>query len=102
MSNVTVRRSTPADRAALGRLAELDSGRPPRGPALVAEIDSRMLAALPLGGGRPIADPFKPTAELLDLLELRRSQIAAAHGDASQTSGRLRALLRGRLHHARA
>ncbi len=101
MNHVTVRRSTSADHAALGRLAELDSGRPPRGPALVAEVDSRMLAALPLGGGRPIADPFKPTAELVDLLELRRSQIAAAQGDAPQRSG-LRALLRGRPHHARA
>ncbi len=52
--------------------------------------------------GRAIADPFEPTAGLVDLLELRRSQIAAAQGGASQTSGRLRALLRGRLHHARA
>ena len=102
MNNVTVRRSTPADQAALDHLAQLDSGRPPRGPALVAEVDSRMLAALPLDSGRPIADPFKPTAALVDLLELRRSQIAAAQGGASQTSGRLRALLRGRLHHARA
>jgi hypothetical protein len=34
-----------------------------------------MLAALPLGSGRPIADPFEPTAELVAMLELRRSQI---------------------------
>ena len=75
MSNVTVRRSTSADHADLARLAELDSASPPRGPALIAEADSRMLAALPLGSGRPIADPFEPTAELVALLELRRSQI---------------------------
>ena len=49
-------------------LAALDSARPPRGPALVAEADSRMLAALPLGSGRPIADPFEPTAEIVALL----------------------------------
>jgi hypothetical protein len=98
MSNVTVRRSTSADYADLARLAALDSASPPRGPALVAEADSRMLAALPLGSGRPIADPFEPTAELVALLELRRSQIEAA----PQVSRRIRSLVRGRLRHARA
>ena len=98
MKNVTVRRSTSGDAGALARLAALDSGSPPRGPALVAEADSRLLAALPLGSGRPIADPFEPTAELVALLELRRSQIASA----PQFARRIRSLVRGRLHHARA
>jgi hypothetical protein len=103
MTNVTVRRSTSADHAGLARLAALDSARPPRGPALIAEADSRMLAALPLGSGRPIADPFEPTAELVDLLELRRAQIgSAASGSPSRPgiAARLRGLLRGRLSHA--
>ncbi len=78
MQNVTVRRSTSGDESALARLAALDSASPPRGPALIAEADTRMLAALPLGAGRPIADPFEPTAELVQLLELRRSQMDAA------------------------
>ena len=52
MKNVTVRRSTSGDAGALARLAALDSASPPRGPALVAEADSRLLAALPLGSGR--------------------------------------------------
>jgi hypothetical protein len=102
MSNVTVRRSTSGDQAELMRLAALDSASPPRGPALIAEADSRMLAALPLGSGRSIADPFEPTAELVALLQLRKSQIAAAQAEAPQFSGRLRALLRGRATHARA
>jgi hypothetical protein len=62
-----------------------------------------MLAALPLGSGRAIADPFEPTSELVALLELRRAQI----GSAASTSGslrslptRLRGLVRGRLSHA--
>jgi hypothetical protein len=101
MQNVTVRRSASADESSLARLAALDSASPPRGPALVAESDSRMLAALPLGAGRPIADPFEPTAELVALLELRRTQIESADG-ASGRPSRLRALLRGRLSHARA
>src|ERR671922_79856 len=82
MRNVTVRRSTSADAGALARLAALDSTSPPRGPALVAMADDRMLAALPLGSGRPIADPFEPTAELVALLELRRSQIDRADSPA--------------------
>jgi hypothetical protein len=100
MHNVTVRRSGSGDGFALARLAALDSASPPRGPALIAEADSRLLAALPLGAGRPIADPFAPTAELVALLELRRSQIESA-GPAPRP-GRLRSLLRGRLSHARA
>lgn len=100
MKNVTVRRTTAGDAGALARLAALDSASPPRGPALVAEADSRLLAALPLGSGRPIADPFEPTAEMVALLELRRAQIDAANnGDAARRRG-LRGLLRGRLSHA--
>ena len=102
MSNVTVRRSGSGDQAALRRLAALDSASPPRGPALVAEADSRILAALPLGSGRVIADPFEPTAQLVALLELRKSQMAAAEAGSSRTRGWLRSLLRGRTSHARA
>jgi len=99
MQNVTVRRSTSGDESALARLAALDSASPPRGPALIAEADTRMLAALPLGAGRPIADPFEPTTALVQLLELRKSQIDAARRAPARDRG-LRSLLRGRLSHA--
>jgi hypothetical protein len=99
MQNVTVRRSTSGDESALARLAALDSATMPRGPALVAEADTRILAALPLGSGRPIADPFEPTAELVQLLQLRRGQIESASGERRERRG-FRDLLRGRLSHA--
>jgi hypothetical protein len=100
MLNVTVRRSRSADESGLARLAALDSARPLQGPALVAEADSRLLAAVPFGSGRAIADPFEPTAEVVALLELRRRQLTEA--DTGRTSdGRLRSLLRGALLHAR-
>ena len=99
MKNVPVRRSTSADDGALARLAALDSASPPTGPALVAEADSRLLAALPIGSGRPIADPFEPTAELVALLELRRAQMETANGGDAPLRRGLRAL-RGRLSHA--
>ena len=101
MQNVTVRRSASGDDSALARLAALDSGSPPRGPALIAEAGSRMLAALPLGAGRPIADPFEPTAELVALLELRRTQIESADSTSPRRS-RLRSALRRSPSHARA
>jgi hypothetical protein len=101
-NNISVRRSGPADAAALARLAALDSAGPPTGPALVVEADSRMLAALPLGSGRPIADPFEPTAELVALLELRRSQIDSAAEASTRRRGFRGALrsLRARLSQA--
>src|ERR671924_2110131 len=98
MHNVTVRPSQPADESGLARLAALDSARPLRGPALVAEADSRLLAALPLGSGRPIADPFEPTAEVVELLRLHKEQLAQNRGDRGRR-GRLRSLLRGSLSH---
>jgi hypothetical protein len=102
MPDISIRRAVPSDRSDLVRLAALDSGSPPRGPALVAEADSRMLAALPLGSGRPIADPFEPTAAAVALLQLRAEQLRKAEAAQPTLRGRLRSLLRVRPSHARA
>jgi hypothetical protein len=72
---VTVRHATATDDLELARLAALDSAQPISGAALLAEADARIIAALPLGSGRPIADPFEPSAELVALLELRAAQL---------------------------
>ena len=93
---VTVRHANAGDGAALGRLAELDSVRAPMGEALVAESGARILAALPLGSGRPIADPFEPTSELVALLELRAAQLAQSRSGRSGLRRRVRGLLRAR------
>ena len=100
MNKITVRYSVASDLSELARLAALDSASPPRGPALIAEADSRMLAALPLGSGRPIADPFEPTAVILELLRLRAEQVQA--GEPNRWRDRVRSLLRARPSHARA
>ena len=76
VSRVTLRRAVAADRDRLHSLAELDSREAPRGNALVAEVDGRLRAALPLDGSEPLADPFHRGAELLDLLRLRARQLA--------------------------
>lgn len=76
VSRVTLRYAAAADAQRLRSLAELDSTAAPSGPALVAEIDGRIRAALPLDGSQPIADPFHRGAELLALLRMRAAQLA--------------------------
>src|SRR5436309_2291161 len=70
-NDITIRLAGADDAHALSRLAVLDSARAPAGDVLVAELRGELLAALPLDGGRAIADPFHPTADLVALLELR-------------------------------
>jgi hypothetical protein len=65
---VTLRLGAPADLAALERLAGLDSRPLPPGPHLVAERDGRIDAALSLSTGELVADPFRRTAELAEML----------------------------------
>jgi hypothetical protein len=91
--HVTVRYAVGDDERALARLAELDSAAWPHGPALVAESGSTVVAALPLGSGRAIADPFEPTAELVALLEFRRAQLRR-HDEGTRIRARMRARLR--------
>ena len=66
----------PSDAAALERLAALDSSRPLRGPVLLATRDGVLLAALDTSTGRAIADPFRPTADLVALLRVHAADRA--------------------------
>ena len=74
-TRVVLRQAVAADALRLRRLADLDSARPLRGAALVAEVDGRLRAALSLDGGSAIADPFFNGCELVDLLRLRATQL---------------------------
>jgi hypothetical protein len=76
VTRVTLRFAAAADRERLHRLAELDSAPLPAGATLVAEVDGRLRAALPLDGSQPIADPFHRGAELIELLRIRATQLA--------------------------
>ena len=75
---VIIRSSSDADSNRLQRIAILDSAPAPQGPMLVAERDGVLVAAVPMDGGRAIADPFEPTLGLVGLLELRRAQLRPA------------------------
>ena len=74
-TSVSIRRAGPHDAPALCRLAALDSAVPLDGEILIAEVDGAALAALSLADGTVIADPFAPTAALVDLLAMRREQM---------------------------
>jgi hypothetical protein len=83
---VTVRASMAADAARLRELAALDSRRPLAGELLVAEVDGALVAAISLEGDGAIGDPFRPTADVVNLLELRAAQIARPAAGARQRS----------------
>ena len=68
MNPVTIRQSLDSDASDLRRLAELDSARPLSGPALVAEHGGHAVAAVSLDERRSIADPFLPTANVVEML----------------------------------
>jgi hypothetical protein len=73
---VVIRASRDDDVAALRRLARLE-GRWLSEPSrlLVAEVEGEIQAALPLDGGEALADPFRATAALVEILKLRASEV---------------------------
>jgi hypothetical protein len=65
---VTIRLADAGDAAELERLARLDSSSLPPGPHLVAERGGRIEAAMSLATHELVADPFRRTIELCELL----------------------------------
>ena len=72
---LTIRHAAAHDMKPLQCLAALDSRRVPSGELFVAEVGGRLLAATSIDTGAVIADPFEPTASLVELLHI---QAAAA------------------------
>jgi hypothetical protein len=74
-SPVTIRRAYPDDAGRLRHLAQLDSERLTQAELLVAEVDDELLAAVAVDHDWAIADPFRHTAALVDLLRMRAHQL---------------------------
>jgi hypothetical protein len=68
LDGVLLRTADADDDAALLRLAGLEGARPLAGPALVAEEEGTIVAALCLSTGRAVADPFVASLHLVELL----------------------------------
>ena len=85
----TIRRATEADGPRLDDLGALDHGHAPASPALVAELDGALVAALDLRTQRAIADPFAASAEAVELLRLRAAQLVSADAFSSSPEAAL-------------
>jgi len=75
-SMIAIRSATAHDHAELARLAALDTAAVPTGRILLAESDGEVQAAIEVATGRVVADPFRPTAGLAELLRLRAARLA--------------------------
>ena len=75
LADVALRLCCVSDDGAISRLAALEERPEPRGRFVVAEVNGQIVAALPLGGGEPLRDPFARTAHLIRLLEVRADQL---------------------------
>jgi hypothetical protein len=87
-STIALRTATERDAAILDKLSALDSAPPLHVPAVVALLDGRPVAAASLADASVVADPFAPTAEVVELLQ---AHVAAS---ASMAAGRRRRRLR--------
>jgi hypothetical protein len=63
-----IRPASEADLPALRRLAHLDDRRLPSGELVLAEEGGEIRAAVATQSGSAIADPWRPTARIVDAL----------------------------------
>jgi hypothetical protein len=75
VTEIELRLCRVGDDPALDQLAELAERPLPFGRLVVAVVDGRIVAALPIAGGHTLTDPFVRTAHLRPLLELRAAQL---------------------------
>ncbi len=73
-AEVTIRHARPQDTLSVAHLAAMSDRRAPLGPVLVAEVGSEIVAALSVAGGPVVTDVRRPTADVVQLLELRSDQ----------------------------
>jgi hypothetical protein len=78
---VTIRPARSIDLGSVREVALLDSQRPPRGPLLVAAVGDEIVAALVIGTGAVIANPFRRTTDAVALLRLRAEQLSSAQSE---------------------
>jgi hypothetical protein len=71
LDTFTIRRASAGDSAAVARLATLDSATAPAGAVLLGEVGDELWAAVEIDSGAAIADPFRPSRDIVELLKLR-------------------------------
>jgi hypothetical protein len=88
---IAIRPAAPDEAADVRRLAYLDSQRPLPGDVFVALQDGEPVAAISLADGRLVADPFRPSADIVELLRLRVASLQAPRAPLRARGRRLRA-----------
>ena len=81
--SLTIRLASADDALAVRRLAVLDSAFPPTGEVLLAEMGTELWAALSVDTGAVVADPFRPSRDVVDLLRFRAGRLngeSRSHG----------------------
>jgi hypothetical protein len=73
---VTIRFSTPDDALKLAILAECDEAGVPAAPVLLGFVGDELWVAVSVATGATISDPFRPSAEVADLVRERARQLS--------------------------
>src|SRR5688500_2241808 len=81
---IAIRRAGDDDRQAIANLAALDSAREPVGTVLLGEVDGEAWAALSVDDGHAVADPFRRSAPIVDLLRARAGTSGRSHRGATR------------------
>ena len=87
-NRITVRMANADDTSSLRRLAELDSAERLRLPALIGELGGAPVAAHSMEDGRTVADPFRHTSEIVELLQARARSLHSDGGLRRQSGWR--------------
>lgn len=87
---VLIRLADADDGATMRRLAQLDTASGLDGACLIAERDGRPVAAAEIASGRLVADPFQPTADVVELLASRARSLRDGGSRASRLLSRRR------------
>jgi hypothetical protein len=77
---IVIRFACPEDACALAHLAALDEAPLPPEPLLLAEVGGHIWAALSPRAGAHVADPFQPSADVVELLRQRARQLRDGDG----------------------
>jgi len=74
---LTIRPAFADDEREIERLAQLDDAIVPPAPLLLGEVAGELWVAVSLSSPNHIADPFRPSAELVALVKARARQLHA-------------------------
>jgi len=73
--DLNLRAATPGDTPEIRTVAELDSSRSPGADALIGEVAGEVVAVITMRDGHVVANPFRQTKAVVELLRMRRAQL---------------------------